>query len=62
MATDGMAKEEDKMIEGEPVHGEPQTSVLESKVNLPIVANYHNATVSRAEGNLSAMRPKTKKS
>lgn len=35
--------------------------VVESRVNLSMVANYHNAIVITVEGNLSATRPKTGK-
>lgn len=51
---------EDKKIEDQPEAGHAQKCrVVGSRVNLSMVANYNNAIVITAEGNLSATGPET---
>lgn len=48
------------MIEDQPRAGHTwMDKVVESRVNLSMIANYNNAIVITAEGNLSATGPKT---
>lgn len=48
------------MIEHQPEAGHSWVGrVVESRVNLSIIANYNNAIVITVEANLSATRPKT---
>lgn len=57
---DTLWQPEDRMIEDQPKGSHTRMGrVLGSRVNLSMMANYNNAIVITAEGNLSATGPKT---